>query len=619
MNTQRQIFLIVVLLFVTVAGCAAYTAIDLPVRAERQADFFQAESIERGALLYANNCRTCHGIRGEGGVGLTLNKPAFRNQDPLVLTQNQALIRRTLECGRAGTLMPAWLTDNGGSLTANQLGHLVRLMTAPLEEGVFDALGNPTNDGWIAAVEFAHNLNHESSASITGDTLDLIAAAHDIGAADVAALNGYASGDASLRQGEQVDLPDGRRVKAEDNDTIGKLAQREHVGAIMIAELNGIAYEIDNNDTFFLPYGGSDESLVLDAGADNRATGLLPGQTLALPEGATFLVRAGDTLAVVAERHGVSSDALRAVNERLLGEVDEGAEIGPQRRLLLPDGTTYLVQEGDTLGDIAGAHDLPAAALALDNGIEENESILSGDRLVVRDGTGYVIQFGDTVASIAASHGLDEGTLRALNGIDPGVEVTTEVILVLPRIESYVVQGGNLTLTAAGFGNVTATTLGEANGVAPDALLPIGKVLAFPEDAWGSAPPDQLNPGTACVEHAVPPSSFDLLPGVGEGPVEIDEPEDVSDEVTIRAHGNDWTVVADGEAGEPNRTGVKVTAGTEIVFDDVEGLHTITIDGAQQGEDINVGDTRTITFDEPGEFIITCQYHPAMLAVVFVE
>ena len=206
MNTQRQIFLIVVLLFVTVAACAAYTAIDLPVRAERQADFFESESIERGALLFANNCRTCHGIRGEGGVGLTLNKPAFRNQDPLVLTQNQALIRRTLECGRAGTLMPAWLTTNGGSLTANQIGHLVRLLTAPLEEGAFDALGNPTNDGWLAAVEFAHNLNHDSRTSITGDTLDLIAAAHGIGVAEVAALNGFASGAAELKKGEAISI-----------------------------------------------------------------------------------------------------------------------------------------------------------------------------------------------------------------------------------------------------------------------------------------------------------------------------------------------------------------------------------------------------------------------------
>ncbi len=619
MNTQRQIFLIVALLFVNVAGCAAYTAIDLPVRADRQADFFESESIERGALLFANNCRTCHGIRGEGGVGLTLNKSAFRNQDPLVLSQNQALIRRTLECGRAGTLMPAWLTTNGGSLTANQIGHLVRLLTAPLEEGVFDALGDPTNDGWLATVEFAHNLNHESSTSITGDTLDLIAAAHGIGAAQVAALNGFRLGASELTKGERLDLPDGRRVKAENNDTVAKLAQREHVGAIMIAELNGIAYEIDDSGTFFLPYRGDDEALVLDPEADQRATGLLPGRTLALPAGATFLVRAGDTLAGVAEQHGVSPGAIRTLNARLLGEHEDSDEIGAERRLLLPDGTAYHVQEGDTVADIADAHDLPVLVLAEDNSLDVDAVVLPGDTLVLREGSGYIAQFGDTVAAIAAAHGLDEGTLRALNVIDPGVEVTTEVVIALPPIRSYVVQGGDLAQTAAGFGNVTATTLGEANGVAADAVLPIGKVLAFPEDAWGSAPPDQLNPGTACVEHAVSPSTFDTLPGVGTGPIEIDEPEATSAEVAIQAHANDWTVVADGEAGEPNRAGVKVAAGTEIVFDNLDGVHAINIDGEKQGEDIVVGETRSISFDDPGEFRITCSYHPDMLAVVFVE
>ena len=100
MNTQRQIFLIVVLLFISVAGCAAYATIDLPIRAERQADFFEAESIERGALLYANNCRTCHGIRGEGGVGLTLNKAASE-PEPLAALPDQKLIRHLTADGRA--------------------------------------------------------------------------------------------------------------------------------------------------------------------------------------------------------------------------------------------------------------------------------------------------------------------------------------------------------------------------------------------------------------------------------------------------------------------------------------------------------------------------------------
>ncbi len=577
MNTQRQIFLIVVLMFISVAGCAAYTTIDLPIRAERQADFFEAESIERGALLYANNCRTCHGIRGEGGVGLTLNKASFRNQEPLVLSQNQDLIRRTLTCGRAGTLMPAWLDANGGSLTANQLEHLVRLLTAPLEEETFDANGNPTNHGWLAAVEFAHNLNHESSASVTGDTLPQIAAAHGIGS------------DATE-------------------------------GAILIAELNGITYAVDESGNFYLPYSGDDEALMLNPNAGTIATGLLPGQTLRLPEGATYLVQAGATLAGIAEQHGITAAQIRSLNPLLLtilGDIADDTPLTGERKLLLPDGATYTAQAGDTLVAIAEAHDIPEVAMAEDNAMEVDAAIAAGDVILLRNGTRYIVQFGDTVSSIATSHGISGSTLRSLNELGADEEVSTELWIALPTINSYVVDGADLATVASGYGNVTAASLGEANGVDAEAILPIGKSLHFPADAWGAAPSDELNPGTACVEHTVSSSAFNTISGAD--PIVIDEPNAVTTDAVILAHDNDWTVVADGEARPPNRSGVKVTAGTTVTFENVVGLHNIEIDGEQQGDDFEgVGVTRTFTFDTPGEYRITCSYHPDMLAVVFV-
>ena len=639
MNTQRQIFLVVVLMFATVAGCAAYTAIDLPIRAQRQADFFVNESIERGALLYANNCRTCHGIRGEGGVGLTINKPSFRDQEPLALTRNQDLIRRTLECGRAGTLMPAWLDGNGGSLTANQIEHLVRLLTAPLEEDVYDANGNPTNHGWLAAVEFAHNLNHESNASVTGDTLGLVADAHGVGGREVAALNGFASPDEVIPKGRVVRLPDGRATKAEANDTPRKLASRLSAGAVILAELNGIPHAFDGDGAFYLPYDGDDDRLALNPDAEPRATGLLPGQTLRLPPDATLLVRAGDTLDAIAERHGLDADAIRARNPSLLaivGDVPGDREIGGARRLLLPDGALYFASAGDTLADVAESHflpvlaedgggaviglsDLPAAVLAADNGLEEDAALAEGQALALRPGARYAVQFGDTLASIAAAHGVTEAALRAANGIAPGVDVSTEVWIALPPVERYVVRASTLAEVASGFGNVTAATLGEANGVDAEAVLPAGKVLRFPDDAWGAAPADQINPGTACIEHALSDSSFQTLPGIGSGPIEIDEPDAVTADALILANANDWTVVADGEARTPNRAGVKVLAGTAVAFENVEGLHTITIDGEQRGDDLEqAGTVRTIVFDAPGEYRITCDYHADMIAVVFV-
>jgi mono/diheme cytochrome c family protein len=152
LNTQKQIFIIVLLFFVFSGACAAYTAIDLTVRAPDQEDWQFEESVERGALLFANNCRTCHGNAGQGGVGPPLNREEFRNQDPLVLANNREMLTRTITCGRAGTVMPTWGQSAGGPLNDVQIQHIVDFLTAPATEGEDNEEG--PNKGWIDASAF---------------------------------------------------------------------------------------------------------------------------------------------------------------------------------------------------------------------------------------------------------------------------------------------------------------------------------------------------------------------------------------------------------------------------------------------------------------------------------
>lgn len=525
MNTQKQIFVMIVLMFMFVAGCAAYATIDLPIRAKRQADYFESESIERGALLFANNCRTCHGNRGQGGVGLPLNIDKFKDQNPLQLRQNQELIRRVLTCGRAGTLMPAWSIEHGGSLTSHQIEHLVRLITAPLEEGVVDANGNPTNRGWLAVEEFSHNLNAEASAVVGGDTLDSIASAHNIGPGELAALLGVGPDD-PLPKGETITLPDGRTYKVREGDTPARVAARAHVGAVMIAQLNGISYAFDDDGNLYLPYDGSDPRLILDLEAETPATGLIPGTTLRLPEGATFNAVATQSLEEIAAQHGISVADIERLNP-----------------------------------DVAG---------------------LIGD----------------------------DGLL------------TEPIVLQLPTITAYVVDGQSLADVVATLAGVTVSSLAEANGLSPADVLPVGKVLAYPEDAWGTAPPDTINDGSACVQYIVTQSIYDrILPGAGVGDqIEIAKPEEYTEELRVLSHANDWTFVADGEELEPNRGGALIRPGTDVTFENVVGLHTITINGEKQGDDLGPDPViRTVTFDTTGEFVITCDYHPDMYGIIWVE
>lgn len=55
-----------------------------------------------GAELYQQNCAVCHGVRGDGGVGIPLNLPDF------LAVASDDYFRKTLREGRPGRVMPAF-------------------------------------------------------------------------------------------------------------------------------------------------------------------------------------------------------------------------------------------------------------------------------------------------------------------------------------------------------------------------------------------------------------------------------------------------------------------------------------------------------------------------------
>ncbi len=624
MNTQKQILLIVILFFTMVGGCAAYTAFDIPHRAVIQTEWTKEESVTRGALLFANNCRTCHGIKGEGGVGLPLNKDEFKNQDPLVLAANRAMLTRTLDCGRAGTLMPAWLKDNGGALNVRQIEHLVDFLTAPLDPSVKDETGNATNKGWLEAVEFGQNLNRETNAVVGGDTLDTIAKQHVIGYEELASLNKidvnnldtYLKAGSSLKIPGFKGMPDGYTYHVyKDNETIRKIADSQHVGAMILADLNNIPYRFTE---------GKDKAEYTLLDANNESIpGLFPGDTIQLPEGARYTVAAGDTIQSIADRHGIQPNALTGANNDLLSGLENDKEIDHERKLKLPADAKAVVQAGQTTALIASQHGLTPADLEKANGLPAGAPVTPGQQLTLPADTRYTIQTGDTLAKIAAAHGITADDLAKANNIAPNAAISPDVVLALPKIDKYTVKGQSLKDVSQTLSNVSPESLAETNGVPANAIIRIGTNLALPADAWGSAPPDARNNGLACVQYAVPNSTFQTLPGLATATPEADQnaPEEISKDVTITGHANDWTVTADGKAQEPNKGIISIAKGTVIKFTVAVGLHTLNINGKNDDPmNFKAGDPeRTITFNTAGKFTIKCDYHPDMLATVFVQ
>jgi len=181
MNTNKQVIAMVVLLFLGVVSLGAYTWFDVGRRADAAEEVLLL-SAERGAHLFANNCRICHGNFGLGStgnpslIGPALNTPAntfgFREENDAKRDEHQAFIGDTISCGRNGTPMPPWAVDQGGPLNFSHIDNLVGLIT--------------TNAGaaWDLALELA--IEHDEEAMV-GLRAGLRAAQADGGAAEIEA------------------------------------------------------------------------------------------------------------------------------------------------------------------------------------------------------------------------------------------------------------------------------------------------------------------------------------------------------------------------------------------------------------------------------------------------
>jgi cytochrome c oxidase cbb3-type subunit 3 len=103
-------------LFLLSVGCrppGKPTEADIELKPEEVHDF---------ALLYQQNCAGCHGRDGKGNTALALANPVY-----LAIAGDDA-IRHATALGVRGSLMPAFATSAGGTLTDEQIEILVHGM-----------------------------------------------------------------------------------------------------------------------------------------------------------------------------------------------------------------------------------------------------------------------------------------------------------------------------------------------------------------------------------------------------------------------------------------------------------------------------------------------------------
>lgn len=114
-----------------------------PARLEETTDAFAGRQIEKGAVLFEQNCVECHGVEGKAlecvtfdgeektCVGLPLNHvPLLCGEPSQRMTQmgwessKEAFIRQTISAGRPPTEMPTWAQAFGGPMEEYQIDEL---------------------------------------------------------------------------------------------------------------------------------------------------------------------------------------------------------------------------------------------------------------------------------------------------------------------------------------------------------------------------------------------------------------------------------------------------------------------------------------------------------------
>jgi LysM repeat protein len=241
------------------------------------------------------------------------------------------------------------------------------------------------------------------------------------------------------------------------------------------------------------------------------------------------VVKEGDTLSDIAERHGVGLRRLMQAN----GIADPDLVVVGQR-LTIPGsaggsgsargrgGGSVTVKEGDTLSDIAERHGVGLRRLMQANGISDPDLVVVGQRLTIPGDRGggsapaarnqqptapYTVKSGETLSEIAARFNTSTDRLIQLNGIQNPDQLRSGTRLKIPmaakprsstaasaparpstpdrRTREHVVQSGE-----------SLSAIAERYGTSVSQLVALNRI----ED------PDRLQAGTRLQLRGTPPA-----------------------------------------------------------------------------------------------------------------
>lgn len=217
----------------------------------------------------------------------------------------------------------------------------------------------------------------------------------------------------------------------QSGDTLWKIAQKYGVTVDSIIKAN-------NLDVNQYLYVGKKLTIITAAGSTQ------PVQEPAAPN--IHVVLSGDTLWKIAQKYGVTVDGLVKANN-----LDPNQYLVLGQKLVIPAGanpaptgnpTVYAVQSGDTLWKIAQKYGVTVDALVKANNLDPNKYLVIGQKLVIPvSGTNpaspspltvHVVQSGDVLWKIALKYGVTVDELVKANNLDPNKYLVVGQKLIIP-------------------------------------------------------------------------------------------------------------------------------------------------------------------------------------------
>jgi LysM repeat protein len=199
------------------------------------------------------------------------------------------------------------------------------------------------------------------------------------------------------------------------------------------------------------------------------------------------------------------------------------------------EGTTHIVQWGDTLHSIAMCYGTTVEAIMAANNLPNPDYIYVGQRLFIPvgspmppgPGTTYVIQWGDTLYSIARRFGTTVDALVMANGLPNAWQIFAGQELLIPgpgaqpvppwpvppspvptAAMTHVVQSGETLSSIAYRYATTVNAIAQANNLYNPSYIYVGQELIIPSGvATPSGPPTMtyytVMPGDTCAAIAL--------------------------------------------------------------------------------------------------------------------